>query len=379
MDPGDPNTPSKKKGKCASLLQQFPDLDIGGSSSGSPSSSKTSKYSLRGGLKGTFSKGWPPSLRLGSSAPDFSGQTFTIGMSSDYRYYDDKWRTDKSLKDKPYDVTRVGSGQGLSSGPRPARGLSLDETFKMCMKIFNGEAFEYSERSADYQEKLNQWVTSDQNTNKNPNYKEVVRTRREVVQHAAALQHLIQQFVKENEPLSEQLIRDTHKIMMEGLSGEDAGVVGTKSLAGTYRAANQQAYIGGGHQFPKPSEIPTQMQSMVNQLKADLAQAEQKDQLDPFALAAKYCDRFVNIHPFKDGNGRMCRLILNAILLKYAGIIMSLGEKGEGRNEYISIAVESRQSGGHHGQLASMVLHNAEETMKRWKKTLEYKMSRKQQ
>ncbi|KAI0474022.1 hypothetical protein GGR56DRAFT_650010 [Xylariaceae sp. FL0804] len=34
-------------------------------------------------------------------------------------------------------------------------------------------------------------------------------------------------------------------------------------------------------------------------------------QLDPFDLAAYYCDRFVNVRPFRDGNGRMCRLIPN--------------------------------------------------------------------
>jgi len=41
---------------------------------------------------------------------------------------------------------------------------------------------------------------------------------------------------------------------------------------------------------------------------------------DPVALAAKYCHMFVNIiHPFVNGNGRMCRLILNALLLKSMG------------------------------------------------------------
>ncbi|KXT13150.1 hypothetical protein AC579_5647 [Pseudocercospora musae] len=85
-----------------------------------------------------------------------------------------------------------------------------------------------------------------------------------VFQHAAALRHLVQQFVKEGKPLPELLIKAAHKIMMESLSGEDAGVVGNKSFAGTYHADHQQAYIGGGHQFPKPSEVPNQVQAMVN-------------------------------------------------------------------------------------------------------------------
>lgn len=76
-------------------------------------------------------------------------------------------------------------------------------------------------------------------------------------------------------------------------------------------------------------------------------------------LAAKYCDRFVNIHPFKDANGRMCRLILNEILIKYAGIVVPLGEKNEDRAEYLQIAQESSKVGGHAGQLGTLVLANA--------------------
>ncbi|KAL3249929.1 hypothetical protein ABHI18_011411 [Aspergillus niger] len=34
-------------------------------------------------------------------------------------------------------------------------------------------------------------------------------------------------------------------------------------------------------------------------------------------MAAKSCNDFVMIHPFANGNGRMRRLISNAILLKY--------------------------------------------------------------
>jgi Fic family protein len=78
----------------------------------------------------------------------------------------------------------------------------------------------------------------------------------------------------------------------------------------------------------------------------------------------------VNIHPFRDGNGRMCRLILNVILMKYAGIVVTLGEKGENRDAYLAIASESSKVGGHHGQLASMILHQSERAVKRLRNTL---------
>jgi fido (protein-threonine AMPylation protein) len=119
------------------------------------------------------------------------------------------------------------------------------------------------------------------------------------------------------------------------------------------------------------------MKAVVASLQADIAEVEKTGMIDPFMLAAKYCDRFVNIHPFKDGNGRMCRLILNAILVKYAGVIVVLGEKGGERDEYLQIAVESIKVGGHPGQLGGKVLDIARGTLWRMKATLERRMQEK--
>lgn len=124
--------------------------------------------------------------------------------------------------------------------------------------------------------------------------------------------------------MTEQLIKDTHAILIARLGAEDAGVVSATDFAGTYR--QEPAYVGAV-QATKPAEIAGVMQSMKSNLQKDLAEVEASGMIDPFMLAAKYFDRFVNIHPFKDGNGRMCRLILNAILIEYAGIAVPLGEK----------------------------------------------------
>lgn len=67
-------------------------------------------------------------------------------------------------------------------------------------------------------------------------------------------------------------------------------------------------------------------EELIQEFDDDIAKVEKTLALDPFTLVAKYCNDFVMIHPFLDGNGRMCRLILNAILLKYAGDFVCLGE-----------------------------------------------------
>ena len=193
-----------------------------------------------------------------------------------------------------------------------------------------------------------------------------------MVQHAAAFQYMVDKFVKEDRDLTEGLIKDTHAILVRGLSAAEAGCTNSVPFAGVYR---QQHAGADAVQMTKPSEIPTAMKSMVATLREDLADIEKLGKIDPFILAAKYCDRFVNIHPFKDGNGRLCRLILNAILIKYAGIAISLGEQSHDRDGYLQIAQESTNVGGHHGQLRTLILTKAGEAFTQILKSLRKKES----
>lgn len=197
----------------------------------------------------------------------------------------------------------------------------------------------------------------------------MIRSRREVVQHAAAFQFIVDQFVKKCEPMSERLIKETHRILTYGLSAAEAGNISNQSFGGVYRSGNELAFAGS-LEYTRPADIPKAMRATVESLQNDIAAIENTGVIDPFMLAAKYCDRFVNIHPFKDGNGRMCRMILNTILIKYAGIVISLGEKGDERDEYLLIAQESTLSGGHTGQLGKKVLDLAHQTLRGLKKKL---------
>lgn len=191
----------------------------------------------------------------------------------------------------------------------------------------------------------------------------VIRSRREVVQHAAAFQYLVDEFVCRKRPMSEDLIKQTHAIMVKNGGAEDAGVLNSKEFGGLYR--QEDAYVGTT-EFPKPSKIGEAMQAMVKDLAQDLESAQSEGVLDPFMIAATYSDRFVNIHPFRDGNGRMCRLILNAIHVKYAGIVVNLGEHDQNREDYIAVAAESREVRGHPGALGHLVLNESSRTLRKF-------------
>ena len=83
-----------------------------------------------------------------------------------------------------------------------------------------------------------------------------------------------------------------------------------ESQAGHYRT--QRVFISGSRFTPPPPDkLPVQMAALVDWL------AVAEKQLHPVMLAAEAHRRFVFIHPFIDGNGRVSRLLMNICLLRH--------------------------------------------------------------
>ncbi|KAF4963739.1 hypothetical protein FSARC_8263 [Fusarium sarcochroum] len=129
-----------------------------------------------------------------------------------------------------------------------------------------------------------------------------------------------------------------------GISEED---VAKMDPDGVYRTCNVRC---GSHVFMDESRVPFEMRDMIASLESDIQEATEKGEIDSVVLASKYCHRFVNIHPFGDGNGRMCRLILNTLLLKYGGDIVCIGQDEADRREYLRIAVNASAVGASQNQ-----------------------------
>jgi Fic family protein len=206
------------------------------------------------------------------------------------------------------DLVRVVFGSNLIE----SAGASLDVTSKLCTKIFQGEQIT---------EEIAQGGV------------------REVVQHAHALSFIIDEMVIQDKPLTEEVILEAHKILTYKVdaSGGDKYT----EYGGVYRNVS----VGAGFTpFTAPKNVPAKMHAMVADFNRDIDAAFLAGHLDPYMLAAKYCHKFVNIHPFVDGNGRTCRLILNAIMLKHAGIVVPLGETESDCETYLSVACRGSES-----------------------------------
>ncbi|KAI4142037.1 MAG: hypothetical protein L6R39_005109 [Caloplaca ligustica] len=223
-------------------------------------------------------------------------------------------------------------------------GTSFDLTMTMCKAIFRGEPImdEVAESSPEYQTALADLKCRNLIPAGQDPATLVLRSRKEVIQHARAFVFITRAMVQRDELLTEQLILQTHRILVAGIAHEDGS--SAEEYAGQYRQYSVAAWAKGAkksHKFIHHTAVPQFMEQMVNDYRTDVLMIGDSKELDPFALASRYAWYFVNIHPFADGNGRMCRLILNAILLKYAGIVVPIGEDGnEGREEYLEVAVE---------------------------------------
>ena len=118
----------------------------------------------------------------------------------------------------------------------------------------------------------------------------------EVKNHQAALQYLFT-YLGNAQKINEELVLKLHSILMNGI-GDDAGL---------YRRHGVRI-LG--------SNVPTVNYLKVAVLMGDIFRDINKKQKDKIAHVSNIHARFEQIHPFSDGNGRIGRLILAAMLLQ---------------------------------------------------------------
>ena len=271
---------------------------------------------------------------------------------------------EKQLKDA---MTRVVFGGNMIERV----GLGLDETWKLCERIFVGEDIDnIDERTPDYMAKLAEFHGNVPGGDfKTMSIKGFIRGRREVVQHAKAFRLMMYWVVSLDLPITERLIRDVHHVLCEGtpIVGENGTVTPWEEYAGRYR----KVHVGAGStMFTPPRFVQKKMEELVDDFNAELNKAREEERLDPFAFAAKYSMRFVQIHPFQDGNGRICRMLLNVLLCKFAGIVVPIGGTKEDRDAYIQIKKTASEEAEDHGEYATFVLSKCETRLRAMKKKL---------
>jgi Fic family protein len=185
-----------------------------------------------------------------------------------------------------------------------------------------------------------------------------LRGRREVLQHGAAYHYLCVETL--SQPLTTAILLETHRRLMRQLTHTEGTRKGQPIRAGQYRLGPVYA---GTHTFPPAKTLPYAVEALFEE--CDTMRTNLDDMRDPYSLAAKLCYDFVTIHPFEDGNGRMCRLLLNRVLLEYGlafPIALGFGFHRRAKRHYLS-SIHYARASGRPKHLSTIVLASVNATL----------------
>ena len=167
--------------------------------------------------------------------------------------------------------------------------------------------------------------------------------------HNEAINFLMS-IVKDDRDLTETEIRELHKmVLVEPYQSPAITFDGQKTsktiLIGEYKKQPNHVKTPTGeiHYYATPEDVPVLMSELVGWYN----EARTNKNIHPSVLAAFFHHRFVAIHPFDDGNGRIARILMNLILMQksYSPAVVKLKERTDyyavlgqaDKNEYVPL------------------------------------------
>lgn len=161
-----------------------------------------------------------------------------------------------------------------------------------------------------------------------------VRDVQEMTASNVGLRMMTEEARLKEAPLTQNFIRTLHQTLLRedytvyrNLPG---GVLTSYVIhAGEYKTRPNSVITRYGDRFEyaSPEETPSLMADLVDWYN----KAEKEGKLSPVELAALFHYRYIRIHPFEDGNGRIARLMVNFILTRhdYPMIVVRSRKKSE--------------------------------------------------
>ncbi len=150
----------------------------------------------------------------------------------------------------------------------------------------------------------------------------------EATNHHKAL-HRLKQMVTDREAIDERALLNLHTLVLRGISD---------AYAGRYRDVPVRI-SGSRHVPPHPRKVP----SLMDELFAWFAKHAKA--MHVVHAAADLHLRLSQIHPFTDGNGRTCRLVMNLHLLQHGYPLTVIRSENNKRVDYYHALAESDRIG----------------------------------
>ncbi len=146
-----------------------------------------------------------------------------------------------------------------------------------------------------------------------------IKDHLEVEGHNEAINYIMD-IIKDDEQLTESFIRGLHKLLLKKRYQVDAitpdGAHTKRWIeVGQYKTTNNHVLTKTGEKFYFASveETPAKMMDLLDWYK----EKKEHKETNGILLAAEFHYKFIRIHPFDDGNGRMARILMNFILMQY--------------------------------------------------------------
>lgn len=147
-----------------------------------------------------------------------------------------------------------------------------------------------------------------------------VRDVQEMTASNVGLKMMVEEAAIKDCPLTQNFIRTLHKTLLREDYTVYRNLPGGQTTsyvihAGQYKTRPNSVITRYGDRFDyaSPEETPALMTDLVNWYN----DAEQSGKFTPVELAAIFHYRYIRIHPFEDGNGRIARLMVNFILSRH--------------------------------------------------------------
>ena len=146
----------------------------------------------------------------------------------------------------------------------------------------------------------------------------------------------IEAAVKDSQELNAVFIRNLHRVLLKEpyktkAETPDGRLIERMISLGEYKTVpnNVRTSTGETYFFTPPEQVKQAMSDLI-----DWYRNKERDGEHPIVIAATFHYRFVRIHPFDDGNGRMARLLMNMILIKHGYTVAMIRQ--DDRNEYLN-------------------------------------------
>ena len=140
-----------------------------------------------------------------------------------------------------------------------------------------------------------------------------------------------------NRPLTESFIQKLNKTILvknssKELNAENYQPARMELVVREYKSFTNSVITSTGEVFDyaTPEQTPSLMRDLVRWFNAE----EEKRELSAIELASLLHYRYIRIHPFEDGNGRIARLLFNYVMIKYNYPVVII--KADDKTNYLS-------------------------------------------